>query len=444
MTAARRGHQVELLRTFFFSGALRGFLIKMSSDVIQLAMMLPHVQYVEEDSFIFAQSTPWNLQKLLWPHHGSTWNNATYNPHSDGGLVEVYLMDGRIRTSHRDLQGRVVTTDFDGIPEEDGVKVHLQAGRCTSHGTHIAGVVGGADSGVARGVAIRLVRVLNCRGKGSVSGALAGLEYIRAALHGRPTIVLLPLAGALSRSLNAACREVVAGGSVVVAAAGNYRDDACLYSPASEHEVITVGAVDHWDRLVAQGAGGTNFGPCVDLFAPGDDIISASGECDTCFAARGGTSEAAAHVAGIAAVILSSSKKASPLQVLHAMLRDATGARVDFRPLLGMYSLSTPNMVAAMPAPMNNNTNVGLLCRSVWSERLGPFVTKTVSRCRQGELMMGCSSYHPHGRRPGQTIHALNAGCPNHMFTHYVLWAGPGPSGGRLLGATPRGLTLTG
>ncbi|XP_077440007.1 proprotein convertase subtilisin/kexin type 9 isoform X2 [Vanacampus margaritifer] len=411
VTAGRLGHQVEVLRTFFFfPGALRGFLVKMSSDVIQVALTLPHVQYVEEDSFIFAQSAPWNLRKLLQPHPGRTWENTTYTPPNDGSMAEVYLMDGSVRDSHRELKGRIVATDFNDTPEEDGVK----ASRCNSHGTHVASVVSGADSGAARGAGVHLVRVLNCHGKGSVSGALAGLGYIRAASHGLPVIVLLPFVGAFSRTLNSASRELVVNGAVVVAAAGNYRDDACLYSPASEPEVITVGAIDVRKRLVAQGLGGTNFGPCVDLFAPGDDIIGASSECDTCFTARSGTSQAAAHVTGIAAVILSSNQKASPLQVLHMLLRYSTGGAVDLHALLGTYRLTTPNMVAAMPPLVNNTTSGVLLCRSVWSERPGPSgkdqtVTKTISRCRTGELMMGCSSYHPHGSRPGQTIHVQPA-----------------------------------
>lgn len=139
-------------------------------------------------------------------------------------------------------------------------------------------------------------------------------------------LLLLPLAGARSPALNAGCRSMARMGAVLVAAAGNYKDDACLYSPASEPEVravghplqlrvsggfgagraippchcqvITVGATDSEDHPASIGTLGTNFGRCVDLFAPGDDIIGASSDCSTCFTARSGTSQAAAHVAG--------------------------------------------------------------------------------------------------------------------------------------------------
>ncbi|XP_074492121.1 proprotein convertase subtilisin/kexin type 9 [Sebastes fasciatus] len=401
--AARRGYLLEVLQTY--SGALHGFLVKMSSDVLHLAVKLPLVQYIEEDSSVFAQSAPWNLQRLLQPH-GGTSENGTYRPPNDGGMAEVYLMDGSVQSSHREIEGRVLITDFNDVPEEDGVRVHRQASQCDSHGTHMAGVVSGSDSGVARGASVNLVRVLNCQGKGTVSGALAGMEYIRATLLSRPVdavVVLLPFVGGFSRSLNAACRDMVANGAVVIAAAGNYRDDACLYSPASEPEVITVGAVNSVDQLMSQGAGGTNFGRCVDLFAPGDDIISASSDCSTCFTSRSGTSQAAAHAAGLAAVILSSNQNASPVQVLQMMLRYSISNTINFLSLSDAHRLITPNLVAAMPPA--NSTNEELLCRSVWSERSGVTRTdKAVSRCRQGEEMMSCRGYAPDGVHVGETI----------------------------------------
>ncbi|XP_070765036.1 proprotein convertase subtilisin/kexin type 9 [Enoplosus armatus] len=382
----------------------------MSSDVLHLAVKLPHVHYIEEDSSIFAQSAPWNLQRLLQPH-GGTSENGTYRPPNDGGKAQVYLMDGSVQSSHREVEGRVLITDFDSVPEEDGVRVHRQASQCDSHGTHMAGVVTGSDSGVARGAGVNLVRVLNCQGKGAVSGALAGMEYIRATSLAHPVdpvVVLLPFVGGFSRSLNTACRDLVANGAVVIAAAGNYRDDACLYSPASEPEVITVGAVNSADQLMSQGAGGTNFGRCVDLFAPGDDIVSASSDCSTCFTSRSGTSQAAAHAAGVAAVILSSNQNVSPVQVLQMMLHHSISNTINFLSLSDTHRLITPNLVAAMPPA--NSSNGELLCRSVWSERSGVTDTdRAVSRCRLGEEMMSCSSYSPDGVHVGETI-AVNSG----------------------------------
>ncbi|RVE73893.1 hypothetical protein OJAV_G00036070 [Oryzias javanicus] len=403
--AARRGQPAEVLQTY--SGALRGFLVKMSREVLQLAVKLPHVHYIEEDSSIFAQSAPWNLQRLLRPNAGIP-ENGTYKPPNDGGMAEVYLMDGSVQSSHREVEGRVLITDFNHVPEEDGVRVHRQASQCDSHATHLAGVVSGSDSGVARGATVNLVRVLNCQGKGTVSGALAGMEYIRATLQARPVdalVVLLPFIGGFSRSLNAACRELVSHGAVVIAAAGNHRDDACLYSPASEPEVITVGAVNSADQLMSQGAGGSNYGRCVDVFAPGDDIVSASSDCSTCFTSRSGTSQAAAHAAGIAAVILSSNQNVSPVQVLQMMLHHSVSSSINLLPLPETHRLTTPNLVSVMPSMRDLAADQELLCRSVWSERSGRGRGDMVaSRCRHGEEMMSCSSVAPDGAGAGEAI----------------------------------------
>ncbi|XP_065732074.1 proprotein convertase subtilisin/kexin type 9 isoform X6 [Phocoena phocoena] len=293
--AAHRGYLTKILHVFH--DLVPGFLVKMSSDLLELALTLPHVQYIEEDSFVFAQSIPWNLERILPARRQADEHHAP----TGGGLVEVYLLDTSIQSGHREIEGRVVVTDFENVPEEDGTRFHRQANKCDSHGTHLAGVVSGRDAGVAKGASLRSLRVLNCQGKGTVSSTLTGLEFIRKSQLAQPAgrlVVLLPLAGGYSPALNAACQHLAGTGAVLVAAAGNFRDDACLYSPASAPEVITVGATNAQDQPVTLGVLGTNFGRCVDLFAPGDDIIGASSDCSTCFTSQSGTSQAAAHVAG--------------------------------------------------------------------------------------------------------------------------------------------------
>ncbi|NP_001394176.1 proprotein convertase subtilisin/kexin type 9 isoform 9 preproprotein [Homo sapiens] len=293
--AARRGYLTKILHVFH--GLLPGFLVKMSGDLLELALKLPHVDYIEEDSSVFAQSIPWNLERITPPRYRAD----EYQPPDGGSLVEVYLLDTSIQSDHREIEGRVMVTDFENVPEEDGTRFHRQASKCDSHGTHLAGVVSGRDAGVAKGASMRSLRVLNCQGKGTVSGTLIGLEFIRKSQLVQPVgplVVLLPLAGGYSRVLNAACQRLARAGVVLVTAAGNFRDDACLYSPASAPEVITVGATNAQDQPVTLGTLGTNFGRCVDLFAPGEDIIGASSDCSTCFVSQSGTSQAAAHVAG--------------------------------------------------------------------------------------------------------------------------------------------------
>ncbi|XP_076873158.1 proprotein convertase subtilisin/kexin type 9 isoform X2 [Brachyhypopomus gauderio] len=400
--AAKRGYLIDILRTY--SGAFHGFLVKMSSDVLHMAVKLPHVEYIEEDSSIFAQGTPWNLERIIQTKH----EPGKYTPPNDGSQVGVYLMDTSVQSTHRELEGRVMVTDFNSVPEEDGVRVHRQASQCDGHGTHVAGVVSGRDSGVAPGGSVNSVRVLNCQGKGTVSGALAGLEYIRAALRVQPispVIVLLPFTGGFSRTLNAACREMVRSGAVLIAAAGNYQDDACLYSPASEPEVITVGASNAADQLLSVGPTGTNVGRCVDLFAPGDDIVSASSDCPTCFTAKSGTSQAAAHVAGIAAVLLKENPTATSAEVLQLLHHHAAQQVMNPEALPPEHRLTTPNMVAALPKPSSTRAGEALLCRSVWSERSGVMsYDMAVARCRHGEEMFSCSSYSPDGVWAGEKV----------------------------------------
>ncbi|KAM6218858.1 proprotein convertase subtilisin/kexin type 9 isoform 5-T5 [Rhynchocyon petersi] len=340
--AANRGYITKILH--IFHDLFPGFLVKMSGDLLDLALRLPHVDYIEEDSFVFAQSIPWNLLRIN-PARYRAGNQLSPN----GSLVEVYLLDTSIQSGHREIEGRVTVTDFENVPEEDGTRFHRQASKCDSHGTHLAGVVSGRDAGVAKDVSLRSLRVLNCQGKGTVSSILIGLEFIRKSQLTQPSgplVVLLPLVGGHSRALNAACRHLARARVVLVAAAGNFRDDACLYSPASAPEVITVGATNAEDQPVTMGSLGTNFGRCVDFFAPGDDIIGASSDCSTCFASQSGTSQAAAHVAG------------------------------------GQ-----------------------LLCRTVWSAHSGPRRMATaMARCAPEEELLSCSSFSRTGKRRGEHI----------------------------------------
>ncbi|KAM7106311.1 proprotein convertase subtilisin/kexin type 9 [Ciconia maguari] len=395
--AARRGYLTELLHVFHL---LPAFLVKMSSDVLDTALKLPHVEYVEEDAYVFAQSIPWNLGRIVPPQPSS----GAYSPPNKGDLVEIYLLDTSVQSTHREIEGRVLVTDFESVPEEDGTRFHRQASKCDSHGTHMAGVLSGRDAGVATGANIRSLRVLNCQGKGTLSGTLIGLEFIKATLEARPhapLVVLLPFAGAYSRVLNAGCQRMVQMGLVVVTAAGNYKDDACLYSPASEPEVITVGATNSEDQPASIGTLGTNFGRCVDLFAPGDDIIGASSDCSTCFTTQSGTSQAAAHVAGIAAMLLSAEPQLSLAELRQRLLHFATKNVMDMAWFPEEQRLQTPNSVAGLPTRLGADEQ--LYCRSVWSAPSGLTRHATaVARCASAEEMLSCSSFSRSGRRLGE------------------------------------------
>ncbi|MEE6495672.1 hypothetical protein FKM82_002109 [Ascaphus truei] len=398
--AAKRGYLTQVGHVF--RELFRGFTVKMSSDMLEMALKLPHVDYIEEDSFIYAQSVPWNLDRIVPAHHVVN----RFNPSNKGDLVEVYLLDTSIQSNHREIEGKVFVTDFENVPEEDGTRFYRQASKCESHATHMAGVVSGRDAGVARGVNVRSLRVLNCQGKGTVSGGLTGLEFIRKTLIDQPyspLIVLIPFVGGYSQTINAASRALVRSGVVIIAAAGNYKDDACLYSPASEPEVITVGATNYQDQPVTMGALGTNFGNCVDIFAPGDDIVGASSDCSTCFTSKSGTSQAAAHVAGIAAMILNSKTDLTVSELRQRLIHFSTKNVINDAWFPEDQRLITPNRVAGLPLKLVADEE--LLCRTVWSKASGFARSATAAaQCSEKEEMFSCSSFSRNGKRRGEHI----------------------------------------
>ncbi|XP_068098541.1 proprotein convertase subtilisin/kexin type 9 [Hyperolius riggenbachi] len=398
--AAKHGFLTKVL--YIFHELFRGFVVRMSSDLLEMALKLPHVDYIEEDSYVFAQSVPWNLDRIVpAPHVGNH-----FNPPNTGELVEVYLLDTSIHSNHREIEGKVLVTEFENVPEEDGTRFNRQASKCESHGTHMAGVLNGRDAGVAKGVNLRSLRVLNCQGKGTVSGSLMGLEYIRKTLIEQPyspLIILIPFVGGYSQSLNMASRALIRSGVVIIAAAGNYKDDACLYSPASEPEVITVGATNYQDQPATMGALGTNFGKCVDLFAPGDDIVGASSDCSTCFTSKSGTSQAAAHVAGITAMILNGQPELTVTALRQQLIHFSTKDAINEAWFPDDQRLITPNRVAGLPVKLA--TEEKLMCRTVWSNPSGFARTATTSiQCTTDEEMFSCSSFSRNGKRKGEQV----------------------------------------
>ncbi|KAG8518920.1 Proprotein convertase subtilisin/kexin type 9, partial [Galemys pyrenaicus] len=432
--AASQGYLTEILHVFH--GLFPGFLVKMSGDLLHLALRLPHVKYIEEDATVFAQSVPWNLERII-----PAWNQAAEPQPSfrsslfslqassytgGGGRVTVYLLDTSIQSGHREIEGRVTVTDFENVPEEDGPCLHRPVNKCDSHGTHVAGVVSGRDAGVAQGASLRSLRVLNCQGKGTVSGTLRGLEFIWRSQLAQPSgrgVVLLPLVGGFSRALNAACQRLARTGAVLVAAAGNFWDDACLYSPASAPEVsvdvgaaqhggkagvlvavcprvvITVGATNVQDQPVTLGVLGTNFGRCVDLFAPGDDIIGASSDCSTCFTSQSGTSQAAAHVAGIVTMMLTAEPELTLTELRHRLIHFSAKNVINEAWFPEDQRVLTPNLVATLP-PSTHGAGGQLLCRTVWSARSAA----ALAHCAADEELLGCSSFSRRGRWLGERM----------------------------------------
>lgn len=222
----------------------------------------------------------------------------------------MYIFDTGIRTTHQDFGGRATCglNLINGEDCEDGF----------GHGTHVAGTVGGRTFGVAKDVELIAVKVLSSKGEGSLANALNGLEYVRdqkLANPSTPMVINMSLAGEFSEAFNEALDATVADGIIVVVAAGNFFRSACRYSPAAATSVISVGATAKYDFMGLF----SNYGKCVDIFAPGTRILSAGHSDDEATEKKSGTSMACPHVAGAAALYLQAHPDWTPAQVWNAM-----------------------------------------------------------------------------------------------------------------------------
>jgi len=262
---------------------------------------------------------PWGLDRI---DQRALPLNARYNYVSTGAGVRVYIIDTGIRITHSEFQGRASY----GIDTIDG---SLPANDCNGHGTHVAGSVGGRTYGVAKGVQLIAVRVLDCAGSGSNSQVIAGVNWVTNQRRVNPTIPAvanMSLGGSTSPTLDAAVTNSIAAGVTFVIAAGNNNGgNACNISPARVAQALTVGATTATDARATY----SNIGSCVDLFAPGSGITSAWWSSDTAINTLDGTSMATPHVAGIAALYLQSHASALPAEVANALNNNATANLVS-------------------------------------------------------------------------------------------------------------------
>ena len=216
--------------------------------------------------------------------------NNSYTYTATGAGVNAYIIDSGIRISHADFEGRA-TADFTVINDGYG------AIGCNFHGTHVAGTVGGKQAGVAKNVLLHSVRVLDCNNAGTTGGLAAGLDWV-IANRVNPAVVNVSIGAGSSQFLMDAVNRAIDAGLTVVVAAGNSSGDACSYSPSNVANAITVGSSTMLDEV----SGSSNQGACVDLMAPGQYIFSASNADDISYIYSNGTSMAAPHVTGAAAI----------------------------------------------------------------------------------------------------------------------------------------------
>lgn len=246
----------------------------------------------------FLQRNPiWNLDRI--DQRENTLNQKYYFDTNVGRNVNVYVIDSGIDISHPQFQGRAKW----GINTVDKVNTD-----CNKHGTHVAGSIGSSRYGVAKATNLVAVKVLDCNGGGSFSGVLKGIEFVVDShkRSGLPSVSNMSLGGGKSQALNNAVKAMVESGVHTVLAAGNENQDACNTSPASEESAMTVGATSKTNGL----AGFSNWGSCVDILAPGTEIISTvpGNKIET----LQGTSMASPQVAGVYALILSKNPQLTP------------------------------------------------------------------------------------------------------------------------------------
>jgi subtilase family serine protease len=326
LTAAAHGGRA--LRAY--RRALRGFSAQLTPEAAAALAADPRVRFVEEDGVLAASQVqtgaPADLDRIdqrQLPLDGS------YTYGEVAASVRVHVIDTGIRASHQEFQGRAVVAgdyvddDRDGDPadvgDDDGDTANPDGADCNGHGTHVAGTIGGATYGVAKQASIYAYRILGCDGSGPVSAALAAIDAITADSY-RPAVVNMSLGGDPSDALDAAVRSAIASGFTFVVAAGNSFASASNFSPARVAEAITVGATDVNDIR----AFFSNYGPALDLFAPGVSVTSAWYTADDATAIVSGTSMATPHVTGVVALYLSRQPNLTPTQVHEQIVNAST------------------------------------------------------------------------------------------------------------------------
>jgi subtilisin family serine protease len=310
-----RGGQVQ----HTYTSALKGFSAKLDARALAAVKADPAVDYVEQDRVVTLDATqnnpPWGLDRI---DQRTLPLSSTYTYDFTGAGVTAYIIDTGIRFSHSQFGGRAVT-GYDAI---DGGS----ADDCNGHGTHVAGTVGGSTYGVAKGVRLVGVRVLNCSGSGSNSGVIAGIDWVRTNhTPEQPAVANMSLGGGASSAVDTAVRNAIADGVTFAVAAGNSNANACNSSPARTAEALTVGATTQSDARSSF----SNYGTCLDVFAPGSGVTSAWHTSDSAANTISGTSMAAPHVAGVAALVTQEIAGASPATVMSTITSRATTGAVS-------------------------------------------------------------------------------------------------------------------
>ncbi|MDQ3618341.1 MAG: S8 family peptidase [Pseudomonadota bacterium] len=296
-----------------YQHALAGFSTQASPQALKALLRDPRVAYVEEDGLVELGATQsnatWGLDRVDQRDRPL---NGTYVYDYVGSAVRAYVIDSGILASHNDFGGRVLS-GYTAISDGRGTS------DCNGHGTHVAGTIGGATWGVAKGVRLVPVRVFGCTGGSANSTIIAGIDWV-SANRVLPAVANMSLGGGASSATDTATNNLINRGVTVVVAAGNDNADACNYSPARVAAAITVGSTTSTDARSSF----SNFGSCVNIFGPGSSIMSTWYTSNSATNTISGTSMASPHVAGAAVLVLAADNAASPATVRSRIYNKAS------------------------------------------------------------------------------------------------------------------------
>jgi subtilisin family serine protease len=364
---------------FVYTAALNGFSGALNQGQLNALQHNPAVAYIQQDGRVAASTT----------QSGATWGldrvdqrdlplNSTYTYTPTGAGVHAYIIDTGILTSHTQFTGRM-GNGYDAVTSGGS------ANDCNGHGTHVAGTVGGTTYGVAKGVTLHPVRVLDCAGSGTDAGVVAGMDWV-ANNRVLPAVANMSLGGGASQAIDDAVNRMHNRGVTVVVAAGNENQNACNVSPSRAPNAITVGSTTSTDARSSF----SNWGSCVDVFAPGSNITSSWYTGTSATNTISGTSMASPHVAGIAALYLQGAPSATPATVANAIVTTSTTGKVTSAgtgsPNRLVFSLLTGG--GTTPPPSNSFTYTGTLSGTGAAaiQPNGTYYQSTVSGAHTGQL----------------------------------------------------------